>query len=76
MEKVGIELGGESVACISGTKLAARRSTFALRVAALDHEILYDSMEEGTVIEPFLCKFYEVVPVCGSLVVQTYSDVT
>lgn len=49
--------------------------TECLRIAALNHEILDDTVEERAVVIALACQLDEVVPVLGCLVVEAHDDV-
>ena len=73
-----VEEGGELNLCgerVSRTARAEHLSsgrTNAVGVAALNHKVLNDAVEERAVERAFLDQFDKVIAVEGSLVVQTY----
>ena len=75
VEKRRVEFRGKRVAGIPAAKGFARGRALALRVAALDHKVLDNPVEKGSVIEALAGQFKEIVTVCRSLVIQTHGNV-
>ena len=62
MEELRIhELCRYGIVRSAGSQILSCRCTFAVGVAALDHEILYHSMKQSSVEISFLGELYEVV---------------
>ena len=69
------ELRGKGVVEIARAEGFAWFGMFAVDVAALDHKVLDDAMEEQRVIDVHLGEFQEVVTMDGRLVVEGDADV-
>ena len=76
VEKLWInELGRDGIVRTTCAQHLAFRSAFAVRVAALNHKILDDTMEESAIEISLLCQLQEVVTMLGCLVVEAHLDV-
>ena len=76
MEELRIhELCRYGIVRSAGSQILSCRCTFAVGVAALDHEILYHSMKQSSVEISFLGELYEVVAMFWGLVVEAHEDV-
>ena len=53
----------------SYTKHLSSRCALRIRIATLNHKVLYHSMEQSAVIITLLCQFKEVVTMDGSLII-------
>ena len=76
MEKLWInELGRDGIVRTTCAQYLAFRSAFAVWIAALNHKILDDTMEESAIEISLLCQLDEVVTMLRCLVVEAYLDV-
>ena len=69
------KLGRDGVIRSARAQHLALRSALAVRVAALDHEILDDTVEECAIEISLLCQLQKVVTMLRSLVVEAHLDV-
>ena len=76
VEKLWInELGRDGIVRTTCAQHLAFRSAFAVWIAALNHKILDDTMEESAIEIFLLCQLDEVVTMLRCLVVEAYLDV-
>ena len=76
VEKLWInELGRDGIVRTTCAQHLAFRSAFAVWIAALNHKILDDTMEESAIEISLLCQLQEVVTMLRGLVVEAYLDV-
>jgi hypothetical protein len=69
------EFWGKGVVEIARAESFARFGMFTVDVAALNHKVLDDAMEEQRVIDVHLGEFQKVVTVDGRLVVKGDADI-
>ena len=76
VEKLWInELGRDGIVRTTCAQHLAFRSAFAVWIAALNHKILDDTVEESAIEISLLCQLQEVVTMLRCLVVEAYLDV-
>ncbi|CUP05260.1 Uncharacterised protein [Segatella copri] len=76
VEKLWInELGRDGIVGTTCAQHLAFRSAFAVWIAALNHKILDDTMEESAIEISLLCQLQEVVTMLRCLVVEAHLDV-
>ena len=76
VEKLWInELGRDGIVRTTCAQHLAFRSAFAVWIAALNHKILDDTMEESAIEISLLCQLQEVVTMLRGLVVEAHLDV-
>ena len=79
MEQTALAVEELALDGVVGTPLAqrhARLCTAAVRVAALNHETLDDTMEEQRVVELLVRQTQEVITMLGGIVVERQQDVS
>ena len=69
------ELGRDGIVRTTCAQHLAFRSALAVRIAALNHKILDDTMEESAIEISLLCQLQEVVTMLRCLVVEAHLDV-
>jgi hypothetical protein len=75
VDEVWLDFSFNSIVGTSRTELFARCGAAAIRVAALYHEVLNDTVKESAVIVTFVNEFDEVVSVERCLVIEYGCDV-
>ena len=76
MEILGIDkLGRDGIAHIARTQHLTLGRVLRIGVACLYHEVLDDTVKEGSLIGTVLGQLDEIVPMLGSFVVQLHHDV-
>lgn len=75
MEEVGLDLGLQRVVGTAHTELLACRRALRVGVAALNHEVANDAMEQRAIVIALRSQLQEVVAVNGCVVVEANGNV-